>query len=373
MLKKKNDDAPRRNRRHSDSLKALSEFTVIDTHVHFWDPAKTPRAVTPLVRALGFSPWLVDKAARLVFPRDAQHFFGRSEYIIRPYLAKEYLEDTAPYPVAGLVHVEAGWVCKHPLDAVKETRWLESIRQETALPLEAIITQADLSIGGGVNEVLRRHLEASSRVKGIRQMLSWHPDKAVLNGCEDPGLMKRPKWQEGFEQLAKQALSFETACYHHQIDDLAALARSFPETTITLCHLGTPPGVGGPFGGQGTSASERQDILKRWKEALLNLAQHPNAYIKLSGLGMPILGFGYENSAEEPAAEEIAASYAPLVNFAIDTFGAERCMFGSNFPIDKVSLSYSTLFEAYVRILSDRSAEEIKYLFGETAKKVYKT
>lgn len=360
-----------RNQRHPDSPSALPELTVIDAHVHFWDPVKTPRVVTPLVRALGFSPWLIDKVARLVFPKDAQKFYRRAEYIIRPYLAKDYLEDTARYPVAGLVHVEAGWVCKHPLDAVRETRWLESIRQETGLPITAIIAQADLSLGKEVNEVLQRHLEASPRVKGIRQMLAWHPDKAILNSCEDPGLMKRPKWREGFEQLAKHALSFETACYHNQIDDLAELARSFPETTIVLCHLGTPPGAGGPFGGQGHSASERHDILDRWKEALINLAQNPNVCIKLSGLGMPVLGFGYENRAEEPAVEEIAGSYAPLVNFAIDAFGAERCLFGSNFPIDKVSLSYAALFEAYLKIVSGRSQEDIKYLFGETAKKVY--
>lgn len=320
----------RQNQSSSGTPEALSGLRLIDAHVHFWDPSKTPRAVTPLVKVLGFSPWLVDKAARLVFPQKVQRFFGRAEYIVRPYLVKGYLSDTARYSVAGLVHIEAGWICKHPLDAVKEPQWIESIRQKTGLPIAAIITQADLSMGKEVNEILQRHLEASSRVRGVRQMLSWHPDKAILNGCEDPGLMKRPKWRAGFEQLAKHGLSFETACYHNQIDDLAELARDFPETTITLCHLGTPPGVGGPFGGQGHSASERQGLLERWKEALMNVAQNPNVYIKLSGLGMPVLGYGYEKRATEPTVEKITAAYAPLIDFAIDTFGAQRCLFGSN-------------------------------------------
>lgn len=355
-----------------DSIESTSLTNCIDTHVHFWDPNKTPRAVTPLVKLFGFSPRLTDAVARLAFPTDALRFYGHPRYITRPYLPEDYKDDAREHHIAGVVHVEAGWICKTPMDAVNETKWLTSINNKLTVPIKAIVAHADLSIGRDVNEILDAHLQASNLVRGIRQVLLWHPDKNVHSLTDHGSVMEDAKWRSGFEQLSQHNLSFETVCYTDQLGMLSNLAEAYPETPITLCHLGMPIGFAGPFSKIGTTRQERVDIRQRWHESISRLATNPNVSIKLSGLGSPPLGFDFEHRRDELGVDEAVASYAPLINGAIDTFGAERCMIGSNFPVDKVSVSLAALFTAISAITAGRTEQERKYLFGDTARNVYR-
>jgi predicted TIM-barrel fold metal-dependent hydrolase len=158
--------------------------------------------------------------------------------------------------------------------------------------------------------------------------------------------------------------------YHPQLPALTALARAFPEQPIVCNHLAMPLGVG-PF------AAERGwdgAVSREWRENVKALAAQPNVYMKLGGLPMPVCGLGFERRAAPPTSEELAAVMAPYVNFAIDQFGAARCMFESNFPVDKASCSYTVLWNAFKRVTATRGcgAEETAALFGGTAKGLYK-
>ena len=122
---------------------------------------------------------------------------------------------------------------------------------------------------------------------------------------------------------------------------MAALAEAFPQTPIILCHLGTPVAIGGPFAGLGKTMAQRAAIYDSWADALAKLAEHPNVSVKLSGLTMPVLGWGYHTLPSPPGVTRIVDDLAPLVKHAIESFGVERCMFASNFPVDRVSTSFA--------------------------------
>jgi len=348
----------------------MAPITFIDPHVHLWHPRETPRAVTSLVRALGWSPRLVDWVARRAFPRDALDFFASPEYVTRPYLPTDLDSDTAHHQVDGVVHIEAGWEGKGALGPVEETRWLANLTAVGAGRVEAIVARADLALGEDVRPVIAAHLEASDRVRGIRETLTWHPSDSVLNGGTGPGRMQNPAWRKGLEELA--GLSLEATCYDLQLDALSSLAEAYPDQPVMLSHLGTPVAVGGPFGDLGHTPSERKEIRVRWEASMARLAEHTNVCVKLSGLAMPVCGFGWERSDQEPSVAEVCDAMGPLITFAIEAFGVERCMFASNFPIDKVGLSYGRLFDAYLSITADRTPQERDALFRGNAARFYR-
>ncbi len=344
---------------------------ILDTHVHLWDPRNTPRAVTPLVRLLGFSPRLIDWVARRLFPRDVTAFYATPKHVTRAYLPADFDADRAHQPVRGLVHIEAGWTDKGPAGPVGETRWLDDLSPSGAGRVQAIIVHVDLT-QPDVADVLDAHLDASDRVRGARDVLAWHPSKRIMSSAAAPHLTSDPQWRAGFEQVVQRGLSFEATCYNTQLAELAALARAYPEQSMMLCHLGTPIGVAGPFGGVGNTAAERDVIVGSWKVAMARLAECANVHVKLSGLGMPICGFGFEQRETPPTAAEVADAFEPLVSFAIKTFGVRRCMFGSNFPIDKVSMPYSVLVEAMLAITASYTEDEQRQLFEGNGLRYYR-
>ena len=134
---------------------------------------------------------------------------------------------------------------------------------------------------------------------------------------------------------------------------------------------GTPGGVGGPFRVQGQTASEREAIRGRWQEGMARVAENANVSVKLSGLTMPVCGFGYERREQEPTVEEVRDALKPLIDFVIEVFGVKRCMFASNFPVDKVSQSYAVLFDAFLAITEDRTPQERQQLFRDNAARFY--
>ena len=345
----------------------MSRTAVIDPHVHLWDQRKTPREASALVKVLGWNRGLMHWVARRAFPKAALSFFADPKFVLGDYLEADYLADADARELRGFVHIEAGWVGKGPMAPVAETQWLESLDMPL---LKGIVGRVDLC-SDAVDEVLAAHLAASPRFRGVRQILSHHPDRSVMNGCDEPDLYEDERWRSGFAQLAARDLSFEATVYEHQLGGVAKLAAAFPKTTIVVCHAGTPVGVGGPFGAIGLDENTRATILDRWRGGMSRLAELPNVYVKLSGLAMPCLGWGYHEGAA-PDASQVARDFGPLLDHAIDAFGASRCMFASNFPVDKVSMSWSTLYDAFDRAVSERSAEECRALFHDTAAAVYR-
>lgn len=343
----------------------------VDPHIHLWEVRRNDRQVRPLVRLLGWNRRLLVGAAKLAFPKDLIAFFTDDNYVIVDHLPEAYLADARPAGVSRFVHIQAGWRDARPLDPVGETEWLEGLRRGGAEALAGIVAYADLRLGARVGEVLDAHLAASAAVRGVRYMLAWHDHPMVHSFAPAPRLARDATWRRGFEALVDRGLSFDAWVYHSQLADVAALARDYPEARIVLCHAGTPVGALGPFHGVGASAGERARVLGAWREGMAAVAEQPNVWCKISGLGMPIVGLGYHARAAPPSVDELAEAIAPLAGGALDAFGVERCMFGSNFPVDKVSVDFATLWAAYRAIADERGADARK-LFADNAARFYR-
>ena len=224
-----------------------------------------------------------------------------------------------------------------------------------------IVGFADLTIGSGVARILEAHLAASNRFRGVRFTTAWNgvSNRNALN------LLSDPKFREGFEQLHKYNLSFDAWLYFFQLPGLLDLARAFPDTTIILDH------IGGLFD-IGSKAAKSEDIFKEWKNEISKLSTCPNIVVKLGGLGMPICGFGWHERPTPINSIELAEAMAPYYLWCIEQFGVNRCMFESNFPVDKLSYSYTVLWNAFKRIAKDFSPEGQASLFHDTAVRVYR-
>ncbi len=348
---------------------------LVDPHIHLWDVHDNPYRPRPLVRLLGWNRRALELVAKLAFPRDLLAFFGQRNHALEDYLLPEYWADARATGVTRFVHVQAGWKDKRPMDPVGETRWLEGLRQ-SAGPLgpAGIVAYADLRLGASVDAVLKAHLAASPAVRGVRYMLTWHPHRLVHSFAPAPALTRDPSWRAGFEALVRNNLSFDAWVYHHQLPELAALARDYPEARIVLCHVGTPVGLGGPFHGLGENQAARDQIRDDWRRGLAELAESPNVYCKLSGVTMPVVGFGYHQRERKPGAEELARALSPILRVAIERFGVERCMFASNFPVDKVSVELDTLWDAHYRVMDELEldAEARARLLRDTAIECYR-
>jgi predicted TIM-barrel fold metal-dependent hydrolase len=233
---------------------------------------------------------------------------------------------------------------------------------------EAIIGWADLMLGGRVGEVLQAEITAGgSRFRGVRYGTSWD-DSIVGRFVSRPIPPKRlldPKFREGFAELGKLGLSFDSWHFHPQLPDLVDLAKAFPDTTIIVDHVGGVLGVG-PYAGR------TAEILPAWRKSIASLAELPNFNIKLGGLGMTSFGFGFHERDTPPSSQELAETWRPYVETCIEAFGPGRCMFESNFPPDKQSCGYTELWNAFKRIMSGASADEKKALYGGTAARVYR-
>ena len=204
-----------------------------------------------------------------------------------------------------------------------------------------------------------------TRFRGIRHISIWDSSPDVVSRLKIPRLLLEPKFREGFSYLQKYGLSFDAWLYHTQLMELVDLARAFPDTPIILDHVGTPLGIG-PYAGK------RKEVLQEWKRGIAALASCPNVVVKLGGFGMGYCGFGWNDWDVPPDSDELAEPIAPYVHWCIERFGADRCMFESNFPVDKGSYSYTVLWNAFKRISKDFSPGERAALFHDTAAKVYR-
>ncbi|HEX7070751.1 MAG TPA: amidohydrolase family protein [Rhodothermales bacterium] len=296
------------------------------------------------------------------------------------YWSAEHARDLAiGHNIRATVYVECGFGYRDSgpaeLRPVGETELIreygETFRSATSVDCcacAAIVGFADLRLGGAVEETLEAHLQAApDRFRGIRQIVNWDPSEEVRypGFAIEPGLATSSAFLDGFSRLAKWGLSFDAWMFHPQLPEIRALAARFPDTTIILDHVGGPVGIG-PYAGR------RAEILAHWKKDIAALAEHPNVFVKLGGLSMEHAGFHWHERPTPPTSDELAAAMGDYILYAIDAFGPERCMFESNFPVDKVSCSYAVLWNAFKKLSRRFSNQERASLFCETAARVYR-
>ena len=229
----------------------------------------------------------------------------------------------------------------------------------------AIVGHADLKLGDRVAPVLEA-LQAASpgRFRGIRHSAGWDASPE-LTQRDIQGVMSTTQYRAGARVLAKMGLTLDNSLYHTQLGELADLARAVPELTIVLNHIGGLVRVG-PY------ANRDDTVLAEWRRGLAAVAACPNVVLKLGGVGQKRFGFDWLTRAKPIGSEELANTLAPLMHYCIDQFGPQRCMFESNFPVDKVSYSYTVVFNAFKRLSRGFSAGERAALFHDTAARVYR-
>jgi predicted TIM-barrel fold metal-dependent hydrolase len=294
------------------------------------------------------------------------------------YYLDELLEDlNAGHNVVATVFLQCFWAYRtsgpEAMRPVGETEFVASVAAESerrktrAKVCAGIVGFVDFRGGEAVDDVLAAHIEAAGgRFRGIRQVSARHPDFLASISTPPPlGLLSDPAFRGGFSLLEKYGLSFDAWLYHTQLGELLDLARAFPETPIVINHVGGPLGVG-PYRGK------RDEVFADWHAGMKRLAGCPNVHLKLGGLAMAINGFDFHKRDLPPSSQELADAWRPWMVACIEAFGANRCMFESNFPVDKAMCSYPVLWNAFKRIAGDASADERRNLFHDTAARFYR-
>jgi predicted TIM-barrel fold metal-dependent hydrolase len=298
----------------------MKQLPKIDSHFHFFDYSLHDSSVAEGGKAesglLGdFSPLLVD------------------------YVVDDYLADLTGHNVVKMVHEEADW---DPDDPIGETRWLQGIADVHGFP-HGIVGKADLA-SPELESVLERQCEFAN-FRGIRQCANWDDDPGYRLTAR-PHLMGEAAWRRGYPLLAKYGLTFDHNVNYHQLSEVAALMREVPDVRSVICHLGFP-------------IRRTPEALEVWRRGIAEAAACPNALMKLSGITMTDHDW-------------TTASIRPFFLEAIEAFSPARCMFGSNFPVDKLYGSFDRLFGAYYEIVAEFSDDEKRAMFHDTAATVYR-
>lgn len=314
----------------------------------------------------------IDPDQRIVDPH--HHLWNRDGSV---YLASELVADTrAAHNVTHTVFVE----CSASYDSqataamapVGETRFV--VEQADAAAgagtcIAAIVGHADLTLGAELPDVLAAHVEAGDGLfRGVRHGVNWSPHHDVKNGHHNPSpnQLAAPAFRDGVRQLAARGLSFDAWLYFDQLTELAEMANAIPECTIVVNHLGGPLGIG-------PHASTRAEMREHWRIGITSIANCPNAVIKVGGIGMEhYFGTPWADLDAPPSSEQVAEYWSDMVRFAIDSFGPDRAMFESNFPVDRQTLPYTVLWNAFQIMASEYSDMERNDLFAGTADRVYR-
>jgi predicted TIM-barrel fold metal-dependent hydrolase len=229
----------------------------------------------------------------------------------------------------------------------------------------AIVGHADLKLGDRVEPVLQALQAASpNRFRGIRHIVTWDRDPRV-ESREVEGVLSTPGFRAGARVLGRMGLSLDTICCFPQLPEMVEFARAVPEVTIIMNHLGGLNRTG-PFAGRD------EEVMAQWRGGMAELAKCPNVYLKVGGHGMPRFGFDWHLRDKPVGSEELAEQMAPIMSYCIEQFGPDRCMFESNFPVDKVSFSHPILYNAFKRFSRSYSASERAALFHDTAVRAYR-
>ena len=295
------------------------------------------------------------------------------------YLLDDLHADTGSgHRIEATVFVECSWAYRTdgPVE-LREVGETEFVASQAALSLErlgqapigAIVGACDLRLGSKLNGVLDAHEAAGGRLfRGIRHRLAHDPTGSARTSAPNEnieGLMGTDEFRAGVALLGTRGLSFDAWIYHVQLRELIALAKAVPGTTIILDHIGGPLAVG-------VYEGRRDEINASWRADLVELSRCPNVVVKLGGIGMPTYGSGYELRDLPPSSVEVVTDWGADMRFIIDTFGADRCMFESNFPVDKVSFSYRIMWNAYKKLSAQYSPSDREQLFSGTARRIYR-
>lgn len=232
----------------------------------------------------------------------------------------------------------------------------------------AIIGHANLNLGERVAPVLEALQAASpNRFRGIRHSVTWDPHPEVENSAAHKiqGQLASDQFRAGARVLARKGFSLEGWVYHPQLPELAAFAKSVPELTIVLNHVGGLLRTG-PY------ANRNDEVMANWRNGIAAVAACPNVVVKLGGIGMIRTGFDWHTRDKPIGSEELAASMAPILTHCIEQFTPARSMFESNFPVDKVSFSYNVMYNAFKLFSKAYSASERAAMFHDTAARIYR-
>jgi len=336
------------------------DLPIVDPHHHLWD---RPQAI------VGALP-------------DTGHGFIDILKNTPRYLFDELLKDlNSGHNIRGTVYMECGAMYRADgpaeLKCVGETEFVNGVAAMSASGIygdlracAAIVGHVDLRIGADhVEDALRSHIAAGhGRFRGIRQSASFDEDPNVLGplaGRNTAGLYRDPKFREGFAVLHRLGLSFDAWLLEPQLPDLIDLARAFPQTVIVLDHVGTPLGIGRYSG-------RLKERFGEWKKNIEELSKCENVNVKVGGLPMPFAGWKLRMHEADPPSEKLAEQWKPYIETTVAAFGAKRCMFESNFPVDRFGCDYVSLWNAFKRVAKTYSADEKTALFSGTAKKVYR-
>jgi L-fuconolactonase len=231
--------------------------------------------------------------------------------------------------------------------------------------IEGIVGHADLTLGDAVDDVLAA-LDAAGRgrFRGVRHSTAW--DAAPMgNNAVRGGLLGEREFRAGVHTLGARGCSFDAMVYHTQIGELTELARDCPEVTIVANHLCVPI-AGGPYRGKA------EEVRAVWRRDLPGLAGCENVVLKIGALIRPLSGERWDKREVKASSEEIAAAWGDEIAFAIDGFGPSRCMFESNFPVDKACFGYVEIWNAFKRMAASFSPAEKLDLFHDTAARAYR-
>lgn len=325
--------------------------------------------------------WLALSSEEVIQPSlpivDAHHHLWIENGV--PYLGRELIDDLASgHRIEATIFVQAHYGYRtegHPqLAPVGETEKISQISEECAAlgcrtrVASGIVAFADLMMGSAVERVIEAHSRAAAgTLRGIRHSVSRdpnYPDGIVIRPAAD-GLLYEPSYREGLVALVRHNLSYDAMLYHRQIPELSDLASAMPDLCIVLDHMGTKLGIP-PY------ESNNQETFADWKRSMTELAQHDNVKVKIGGLGMIICGARWHERPAPPTSLELAEAWRPQIETCIELFGADRCMFESNFPVDKAMYSYRTLWNAFKRLAAGASDAERTALFSGTATNTYR-
>lgn len=296
-----------------------------------------------------------------------------------PYLLPEFATDLGSgHRIVSTVYVECGTLQRtsgsdhlrpagEAAFAAVIARLAETGNFGPARACEGFVGHADLTSGPLIEETLAALMEASEgRLRGIRSSATWDPDPDLAPGARAYApreLMADPAFRAGVKVLAAHNLVYDAWQYYPQLGELGELADAIPDATIVCGHCG---------GLVGKRAYSGPENFGNWKARVMELAKHLNVYMKIGGLSHERTGFGYRQRAVRPTEAELIADWAPYIETCIEAFGAERCMFESNFPVDGVAADYRTLWTIFKKIAAGCSPDEKAALFAGTARQVYR-
>ena len=301
----------------------MDNIKIVDAHHHLWDLNNKDTKYS----------WLM--------VTEGEAFFGDYAAIRKNYLLEDYIEDTKSQNIIKSVHVQA----EHDDDKpVNETAWLQNLADTHSSKLpNAIVAFADFS-KNNVSEILDAHQEYKN-TRGIRQILSYNKDEPKYSHATED-FMKNSSWLENFKHIRNRNLSFDIQIYKHQMEDAVNLANKYNDVLFILNHTGEP-------------CYQSKEYIESWEENMKKLAKCENVVAKISGLGM----FDPEWTID---------STRIFVEKTIQIFGIERCMFASNFPVDKIFNSFDTYWNSFKEITKNYSENDKKLLFSSNAEKYYR-